>query len=150
MSLKLKNFHLDFLVGNKEMGRKAWLDSPLEDGKKVRSRNKFLKIVTDKLNERNEARVSLIKNLAEKDEAGEAKIITDEQGNQKYDLTPEKLEEFNKEYVKLMDEDVIFDIPESQVAMYQDMKEIVLEGKWVMQAGDGAVYDIMCEEFEKI
>lgn len=150
MSLKLKNFHLDFLLGNKEIDRKSWLDQPLEDGKLTRSRNKFIKVAQEKLNERNEARIALIKKYANKDEAGEAKIITDENGSQRYDLSPEGMADFNKEYVALMDEEVIFDIPESQVAMFEDMKKIILDGKWPMQAGDGAVYDIICEEFEKI
>lgn len=153
-AFKLKNRYV--------LGLATWLNDQSLAGKDSRERTKFVTLLAAHLNETDKDRVELLKKYAEKDEKGEFKM-KEENGKQVYDLLPDKLVEFGKEYSELLDEDFIIDILEGNKSKFETVKRIVLDTDYKFgprendtpEEKDERVklmnqYDLWAEAFEEV
>lgn len=135
--LSLKNYHLKFLAN--------WLNTELH-GKEARARVKFLKAIAPRIGEIEEKRIEKLRELSEKDENNAPKI---KEGNA-FDLNEENLKKFNEWMAELNKEDFTIE-PEGK-----DTVKVIgayvtgeLGAKKSFDLTNGAVYDEVCDAFEK-
>lgn len=144
MALELKNGHLIYLLGNVAQGMTGWLERPLT-GKDARARSRVVKVLKEKHADFDAARLELLKNLAEKDENGEAKTK-----DGAFDLSPDNLKKFTADYDELVNEPCIIDVLDSNREDLKTLTEILKSGPASpMGANDGIVYEEVTERFEK-
>lgn len=143
-ALVLKNAFLDFLYN--------LLNIPLH-GREARARNRFLKLITPRINEINAERLEILKELSEKDEKGMpimVKTLNKEGQNQdEFKLTPENLVRFRADYLSYLNEDLVLDILPSNKVDIGVIKLLLENTPKEFSLEDGQIYDALCESFEK-
>ncbi len=135
-----KNYLLQFLV--------TILDLSVE-AKIARSRDRFLKSVYNRLEEIEIERKKILLSLAKKDDKG-MPLIIERDGEKIYDLSPENLMEFQKQYMELLKEDFIVDILPSNQQDVATAKELVFNIERSFNIQEGKLYSEICESFEAI
>lgn len=152
---KIKN---KFLVG---LG--SWLNELQLSGKESRERTRFVNLLVDRLTENEKFRAELIKKYAQKDEEGNPRKRTEEGAGEIWDILPEDMEAYAKEYNEMMNEDFIIDVLEGNKEKVKVVTNIVLNTDYVFGPKEGDVegerqaklrqmndYDIWCESFEAV
>jgi hypothetical protein len=135
--MKLKNYQLKYLI--------ELLSALTLKGKQSRMRTKFLKPLCTYYNEEV---LSEFQNLqteyAFKDENGDIIYIDEEktQFNVKEEFLEHEQELWNEEY--------IIDLTDSNKMALLSISEILLEGEFEVSGEIAAMYDIWCEEAEKV
>lgn len=146
--LKIKNKYL--------IGLANWLNEQDLPGKLSRERNRFVETLSEAFQEVEKERMKLIEKHSKKDE-NEKPIIKDN----RYELKND--EEFNKEFLELMDDEFLLDMTPVNQLRIKMMKNIILETDYkfgpketdsdqekiakIRQMQD---YDKWCEAFETI
>lgn len=154
-SFKIKN---KFLVG---LG--SWLNELQLSGKESRERTRFVNLLVDRLTENEKFRAELIRKYAQKDEEGNPKKRMEEGAGEIWDLLPEDMEKYAKEYNEMMDEEFVIDVLEGNKEKVKVVTDIVLNTNYVFgpKEGDSAEekqakirqmndYGIWCEAFEAV
>jgi len=134
-SLSIKNYLLEFTY--------KLLDMPLH-GKELIARNKFVKILADKMRELEIGRIDLIKEYAKKDKDGKPKIKKE---SNEFDLSEENLTKFQVEYTNLLKSEAIIDILDSNREEIKIVGDIILNSKREFGIQEGEQYLEICESF---
>lgn len=91
----------------------------------------------------------MAKELAEKDENGQPKLV-EEDGATKYDLTEDSIKKLNEDYALYLNEDFVLDILDGNIAKVKTARNIVLNTKQEFSGQVAAEYDAWCLAFEKV
>lgn len=126
-TLKLKNYTLETLA--------KVVDYPMAF-QRGRVKNRFMKIVIEKLQAVEKNRIEIIKELAEKDKDGEP--IIEENA---YKLSDENKVKWQKEYQKLMSEDCIIDLVPSLKVDIGEIKSIINNSSVVLDSMQTAIIE---------
>jgi len=147
-TLKIKNLHLDLLV--------LLLDKP-RHGQDARAKNRFLKMVQPRRDEKEKTRKEILENHADKDKGG--KSLMEEyptptpkdptKKGKRLKLTEKNLEKAQAEYAEYCEEELIIDVLPSNKVDIGAIKMMLEADTTDLPTIDGAVYDILCEAFEK-
>lgn len=132
MQIKIKNHLLEQPIGllfNLEL-----------KGKQSRHRTKFIKRLDTALKEVKEGHEQLLKEHSNKDEEGNPIVI-----DNRYDI--KNVEEFNKDFKELYDEEFIIDSPADD-EMLKTVKDILLNCEESFSGAQASVYDELCDIFE--
>lgn len=152
--LVLKNY---FLLGNPERNIKslqAWLSDRMLHGKQSRNRTRFLRLMSDRLQEMDEERQRILKEHSVKKEKklvfldSEGKETTDEKKGKRYKIKDPKA--YQKEYLEYINEDYVIDVtPSTKDAVY-GVRDIILETQDEFSGIMAARYAEWCDGFESI
>lgn len=122
MILKIKNYCLESI--------EKVLNYPNPNFQIGRSKMRILKLLDEKKRINEASRMEMLNALSEKDEKGKP-VMKDGvdpktgQKQKKFDLTPENSVKFNEEFVKMMGEDCLIDIPDSMTADLGTFKMLI-------------------------
>lgn len=140
-TLDLPNYSLSLLY--------VLLNVPLH-GAQSRARNHVGQIIKARINELEDERIKTLERYAKKDaKSGEPLKKTSDQGEE-YDLTPESLLEYRKEFDIYMKEKSIIDLLPSVKADLALIRPLILDSRVPLETPDGYVYDELCKLFEAI
>jgi hypothetical protein len=136
-SIVFKNSHLALMA--------AMLDVKLS-GKESRKRNKFVNILNAKRDEFEKERVAIMEALAKKDDKGFPVV---DMATSRYVFSNENIKKANDEHIALLEEECIFDIPDSVKGSLGFVKGLIVSTEIKFNSEDGRLYDEICEIFEK-
>jgi hypothetical protein len=116
-----------------------------------RMRSRFIRLVQDRLTEIEQERVSLLTKYSNKSPEGEPLTRTEPDGTTVYDIPPESMPLFNKEYTELRSEVFILDETEERADMLRSVRDAILNVEGMTFSGQDAIlYDRWCEIVEGI
>lgn len=124
------------------------LNVPLH-GQQSRARNRVGQLVKDQVNYIEEERVKMIEGFAikGKDKQPLRKMEGDEEV---YDVTPENMAKYRKEFDEFMHEPWVVVITPANKMDFSLIKPLILESKIPLETVDGYAYEEMCTAFEAI
>lgn len=141
MRLKFKNYELEPLAN-------LLYDLELK-GKDSRMRTRFIKVIATHLNDIvQKERADLIQEYATKNEDGSIKVVEGREHDVYID--PLREAEFYNEIEVLMAEELYIEESEGNKNMLLSVAETVLNGEIVVKGELASLYDMWCEEFEKV
>ncbi|MFD0712296.1 DUF1617 family protein [Paenibacillus sp. GCM10027626] len=116
-------------------------------GKTSRMRSRLLAVLSE-LAQRHESEVNkLVQEYAEKDEQGKPFIVEEEKGSY-YKIA--NMEQFNKEYQELAQEEIVLDLTAERRAMLECVRDAVLDCEDVFEGDDAIRYNRWCDIVEAI
>lgn len=153
-SLKIQNVQLTPLA--------SWLNELSLSGKLSRTRTRFVNSLVEKIAAFDTDKRALLDKYVNKEENGTWKKVVDNDV-EKWDISPEKIGDFDKEIVELSNEKIAIDVLDSNREIIATIKDLVLNTEYVFgpregdsaqekvaklrQAGD---YNVWCEAFENV
>ncbi|WP_453992096.1 DUF1617 family protein [Bacillus nitroreducens] len=111
-------------------------------GKQSRHRTKFIKTLSDRLNEVAEQEKELLKEHCHLDEDGEPKTIND---GKNWDV--KDVDAFVKDCNELYEEELVIDGGDNH-GMLKTVKEVLLNCDVEFSGQDASIYDYLCDQFE--
>lgn len=147
-ALKLKNGWLDFLT--------RLLDKP-RHGKDARAKNRFLQLLVSRLKEKEEERKKLLEQYADKDKGKpvmeDIDILDEKTGEtkkeQRFKISPENMQKFQKEYLEYLNEDFVIDVLPSNKVDIGTIKIMLENDTTDLNTEEGALYDAILTAFEE-
>lgn len=141
LEVKIKNHLLNEIIN-------FLFDLKLDSGKQSRHRTRFVKKLNDHLEEVKEHQLELLKTHSHLDDEGNPKT-KEVDGVERYDIKDEKA--FNKDWLELMDEELIIDDKNSQLTL--EVVRKVLDDYDGEKNGDlsgrkAVLYEHLCEVFK--
>lgn len=153
-----------------------WLNKLILIGKESRFRTRFVKTLTDRLEEVEKTRTELCEKYSAVDAEGkrvyfkkpvegvktspdgtEVKFelppeeTTDESEKSAYKIAEDKVDDFNKEYNDYMGESFVLDVLASNSDTVHGVKKLLLETTdTFVGGGDAVLYDELCTAFEAL
>lgn len=155
--LKLKRY---FLFDNQVLGIKSlptWLSEQLLHGAKSRARTRFIKLISQDIDDLSSTLKELQEKYAEKDKDGKM-IYLDKDGKETIDkaqsktikMIPENDKKLSEEFLKYLESDFILDVsPERKEAIY-GIRTILTETDSEFSGRMAVNYDEWCSAFENI
>ncbi len=155
-TLTLKNsFFIDIDPQNGIIGLTSWLAKQMLHGPASRNRTRFVKLVSDRLNEIDKEIQKLREECSAKDKKGntiyfdkDGKETTEKEKAVRFKIEDQK--RFNEEWEKYMQENYVIDVTPATKDIVYGVRDIVLN---TMEEFSGAMaqrYDQWCEAFESI
>lgn len=125
------------------------LNVPLH-GPQLRARNRFARLVRDRLEFLDDNRVKAAEGYADKDKEGKPKFKIDADGKptEEYELSPKNLKKFDEEMTAFRKEKWVIDLLPSIKPDLVLVRPIVLETKIDLGTVDGYVYEEIASAFE--
>lgn len=144
------------------VGLANWLNEQQLDGRISRFRTRFVKDLSEAMQELDNERLDLAKNAADKDEDGNP--LTEGEGAAEHFVVPvDNQPALNDAVAELMKEEFVVDVTEANKEKMQIVRDIVLntDYKFGPKEGDDAMesfrktrqandYDVWCEAFEAL
>ena len=147
-SLKIKNYLVTPLAN--------WLTGQALPGKQSRARNRFVKVLSPRVQEIDENRREIAKTYAKKDKKGEVVVEKDKENPNIERYVIEDQNKFKEEMTEFLNEEFVIDITPSNTKDIQDVKDVVLltnqEFKDDPNTGEflATYYDEWCSAFEAL
>lgn len=116
-------------------------------GKDSRMRTRMVNLIDNHLKIFNEERTLLIEENAQKNEDGSLKFEQDSETSVL--LKPEKIDDFNREFILLLNEELIIEETESNKDMILSISNIMSNLDLEFSEEEAIQYDMLCEIFEK-
>ena len=153
--LTLKNYFLISDIPGKVESIQGWLAKQMLHGKVSRARTRFLRHITDGVNEIDSERQKLLDQHASKNEQGEIiffdkdnKETVKKEDGARYKIKDES--KFQKEYWDYLKEDYVVDVtPATSEAIY-GVRDLILDTKEEFTGKMATIYDEWCDAFESI
>lgn len=156
-TLKIKNY---FLIGNEASGIRSlqsWLMNLMLHGSDSRCRTRFIKFLSDRMNEIDKELEKMRNEYAEKN--AEGKIIYIDLENKEYDepapgriikFSKENQEKLEAEFQKYINEELVIDISPSNSETVYAVRNLVLNTQSEFSGLMATRYDEWCQAFEDI
>lgn len=112
-------------------------------GKQSRHRTKFIKLLSERLNEVAEQEQELLKEHCHLDDNGRPKTVDE---GQRYDV--KDLDAFAKDKQELYEETMVIDGGDAQ-GMLQTVKKVLFDCEKEFSGQEAVAYDYICEQFEE-
>lgn len=128
------------------------------NGKDSRYRTRFLKVLVERIEETEKERLELCKKYSEKQMVNgvETSVLVDKDGKDTFDEKVSvafklgNLDEFNKEYLSLLNETLVIDVTPANKDMIYTVKDVLLNTTVEFKDGDAATYNTWCDAFESM
>jgi hypothetical protein len=115
-------------------------------GKQSRMRTRFIRLLNEHVQLIKSEHKELILVYANLEEDGTPRILTNESGQQVYDI--KDMASFNREYSELMLEELIIEVTDANKDMINTTRDALLDCEQTFAGNDALIYDRYCEIIE--
>jgi len=152
-TLKLKNYFL--YAGGQSLTLQSFLGGLMLHGKESRERTRFLKLISDRVQEVEKERIVLGEKNCKKNKKGEL-IYTDKDGKETTDkllgtsFIIENQKDFTKELTDYLGEEYVIDVSPANSETINTVKGIVLNTSKEFVGAEANLYNDWCTSLEDI
>lgn len=138
MKIVIKNYEVEAFA--------EFLDGLVLKGKETRMRSRFIKVLVDQLELINREKEQMVNDYSKKDEKGEPVKESGKDGKE-YIIIADTAS-YNHQITKIMQEELIVEVNESNKDIYLTMKEVLLNLEAEFSGFEAQRYDRFCTILE--